>query len=83
MKFLERIDMVGTYFEHLYKTNDNQTPSGNVPYIWTGGRKCNFAGCDRADLQPAIENGWFWAPRGRKIAPPSTCGVCDWSFTGG
>lgn len=56
---------------------------GNVPYIWTGGRKCNFAGCDRPDLQPAVENGWFWAPRGRKIAPPSNCQVCDWSFTGG
>ena len=56
---------------------------GSVPYIWTGGRKCNFDGCDRPDLQPAITNGWFWAPRGTKIPPPDGCEVCDWSFTGG
>lgn len=31
----------------------------NIPYIWTGGRKCNFRGCDREDLQPAIENGSY------------------------
>ncbi len=26
----------------------------NVPFIWTGGRKCNFDGCDRPDLQPGL-----------------------------
>ena len=31
----------------------------DIPYIWTGGRKCNFRGCDREDLQPAIENGSY------------------------
>ena len=31
----------------------------DIHYIWTGGRKCNFRGCDRPDLQPAIENGLF------------------------
>lgn len=40
---------------------------GNVRYIWTSGRKCNFAGCDRADLQPPNENGWFWSGSGAKI----------------
>ena len=32
---------------------------GGVRYFWTSGRKCNFDGCERADLQPAIVNGWF------------------------
>ena len=32
--------------------------SEELHYIWTGGRKCNFKGCDRKDLQPAIQNGW-------------------------
>ncbi len=54
-----------------------------IPYFWTGGRKCNFEGCDRPDLQPAIVNGWFWAPRGRKLPQPNMCQVCDWSHTGG
>lgn len=40
---------------------------GNVRYIWTSGRKCNFAGCDRPDLQPPNENGWFWSGSGAKI----------------
>uniref|UniRef100_T1GG12 C-type lectin domain-containing protein n=1 Tax=Megaselia scalaris TaxID=36166 RepID=T1GG12_MEGSC len=40
---------------------------GNVRYIWTSGRKCNFAGCDRPDLQPPNENG----------------NTGDWSHTGG
>lgn len=40
---------------------------GNVRYIWTSGRKCNFAGCDRSDLQPPNENGWFWSGSGAKI----------------
>lgn len=38
-----------------------------VRYIWTSGRKCNFAGCDRPDLQPPNENGWFWSGSGAKI----------------
>ena len=42
----------------------------DISYIWTGGRKCNFRGCDRPDLQPAIENGWYWAPTGKRIPPP-------------
>jgi len=54
-----------------------------VHYIWTGGRKCNFAGCDRADLQPTIENGWYWAPTGSRIPSPKKCRYCFWSKTGG
>ena len=38
--------------------------------IISGGRKCNFEGCDRPDLQPAIINGWYWAPIGKKIPAP-------------
>jgi len=52
-------------------------------YIWTGGRKCNFKGCDRPDLTPNIVNGWFWAARRTKIEPKNKCNFCDWSNTGG
>merc|ERR1712025_1367116 len=55
----------------------------NLHYIWTGGRKCNFKGCDRKDLQPTIENGWYWAPTGKRIPSPKKCRYCDWSKTGG
>ncbi|XP_055304851.1 uncharacterized protein LOC129569736 [Sitodiplosis mosellana] len=56
---------------------------GNVRYIWTSGRKCNFAGCDRSDLQPPNENGWFWSGSGAKIGPTSQRNTGDWSYTGG
>ena len=52
-------------------------------YIWTGGRKCNFRGCDRADLSPNIINGWFWAARRTKIPAKQDCDFCEWSPTGG
>ena len=55
----------------------------NVDFIWTGGRKCNFPGCERSDLQPAIVNGWYWAPTGQRILPPRRCGYCGWSASGG
>ena len=55
----------------------------DIPYIWTGGRKCNFRGCDRKDLMPTIINGWFWAPTNKKIPAKNKCRVCDWSRTGG
>eukprot|EP00091_Calanus_sinicus_P002909 TRINITY_DN13039_c0_g1_i1.p1 TRINITY_DN13039_c0_g1~~TRINITY_DN13039_c0_g1_i1.p1 ORF type:complete len:171 (-),score=56.33 TRINITY_DN13039_c0_g1_i1:278-790(-) len=42
----------------------------DLHYIWTGGRKCNFKGCDRKDLQPLIQKGWYWAPTGKRIRPP-------------
>ena len=57
----------------------------NVKYIWTSGRKCNFDGCDRPDLQPPIVNGWFWSGSSSRIpATNSTFGwPGDWSHTGG
>ena len=61
----------------------NVIRSEDISYIWTGGRKCNFAGCERGDLQPAIENGWYWAPTGVRLAPPGRCSHCQWSHTGG
>ena len=54
-----------------------------MKYIWTSGRKCNFAGCDRPDLQPPNENGWFWSGSGAKIGPTSQRNTGDWSHTGG
>lgn len=56
---------------------------GTIRYIWTSGRKCNFAGCDRPDLQPPNENGWFWSGSGAKIGPTSQRNTGDWSHTGG
>lgn len=57
--------------------------SGNVRYIWSSGRKCNFAGCDRPDLQPPNVNGWFWSGSGAKIGPTTQRNTGDWSATGG
>ncbi|KAK2576516.1 hypothetical protein KPH14_005839 [Odynerus spinipes] len=56
---------------------------GNVRYIWTSGRKCNFNGCDRPDLQPQNVNGWFWSGSGAKIGATSQRNSGDWSQTGG
>ena len=33
--------------------------NGLIRFFWTSGRKCNFAGCEREDLQPSIVNGKF------------------------
>lgn len=55
----------------------------SIRYIWTSGRKCNFAGCDRPDLQPPNENGWFWSGSGVKIGPTTQRNTGDWSPTGG
>lgn len=57
--------------------------AGNVRYIWTSGRKCNFAGCERPDLTPANVNGWFWSGSGAKIGPTTQRNSGDWSATGG
>ena len=61
---------------------DNVIKAEELDYIWTGGRKCNFKGCERPDLQPAIVNGWYWAPTGIRIRAKSECRICDWSHTG-
>lgn len=52
-------------------------------YIWTSGRKCNFNGCNRPDLQPPNVNGWFWSGSGAKIGPTTQRNSGDWSHTGG
>ena len=57
--------------------------SDRLRYIWTGGRKCNFRGCDRPDLQPTIVNGWFWAARRSRVPAKDKCDYCEWSPTGG
>ena len=38
----------------------NNMRQNNVKYIWTSGRKCNFDGCDRADLMPHIGELFLW-----------------------
>ena len=60
--------------------------SGDLAYIWTSGRLCNFRGCDRPDLQPISVAGWFWSGSGVRIAPtnstPPFWGFQPWSHTG-
>ena len=68
---------------HFETRNPFEIILDDIPYIWTGGRKCNFRGCDRKDLMPNIINGWFWAPTNKKIPAKNKCRVCDWSRTGG
>ncbi|KAF4521482.1 hypothetical protein B566_EDAN001779 [Ephemera danica] len=52
-------------------------------YIWTSGRKCDFKGCDRPDLQPLEVNGWFWTAILKKLPPTTNRAQNDWSHTGG
>ena len=54
-------------------------------FTWTSGRKCNFNGCNRTDLQPSIVKGWFWPPTGIKIPynEAETRPTGPWSTTGG
>ncbi|CAG0886338.1 unnamed protein product, partial [Darwinula stevensoni] len=61
----------------------NKIRDGNQPYIWTSGRKCDFQGCDRPDLQPTIINGWFWSGSGVKMFPSNQRFPGTWSHTGG
>ena len=45
--------------------------NGLIRFFWTSGRKCNFEGCDREDLQPSIVNGESssnkWCPENDQI----------------
>jgi len=56
---------------------------GNVKYIWTSGRLCNFDGCDRPDFFPKEINGWFWSANQARLNPTNGTAFQDWSFTGG
>lgn len=78
-------DLVSIETEDEGRFIANEIQKGNVKYIWTSGRKCNFDGCDRPDLQPPLVNGWFWSGSSARIAPTnSTQGWRgDWSHTGG
>ncbi|XP_055386410.1 uncharacterized protein LOC129615300 [Condylostylus longicornis] len=59
----------------------------DVPYIWTSGRICDFAGCEnRPDLEPKNIFGWFWSATREKIQAtnriPQNWGYNPWSQTG-
>lgn len=71
------------YVAHPTDVNNRCNSVDVLRYIWTSGRKCNFAGCDRADLQPANLYGWFWSGSGVKIGPTNQRNSGDWSYTGG
>jgi len=57
--------------------------NGLIRFFWTSGRKCNFEGCDREDLQPPLVNGWFWAGSGVRLGSRNDKVTGDWSKTGG
>jgi len=57
--------------------------NGLIRFFWTSGRKCNFPGCDREDLQPPIVNGWFWAGSDVRLGSRNGSVTGDWSKTGG
>lgn len=90
MNILENVPMPKRYITKtvMFGLQENEfikqrIARGNVRYIWTSGRKCNFAGCDRPDLQPPNVNGWFWSGSGAKIGPTTQRNTGDWSYTGG
>jgi hypothetical protein len=61
--------------------------TGDVPYIWTSGRLCDFKGCEnRRDLEPKNIYGWFWSATRQKMAPsnqvPNSFSFNPWSQTG-
>ena len=58
---------------------------GATRFIWTSGRKCNFNGCDRPDLQPVIVKGWFWSGSGVRLGVEADEEHVEgeWSHTGG
>jgi len=67
------------------KMIENEISRANVKYAWTSGRKCDFDGCDRADLQPKLINGWFWSGSGERMPPTNQQknGFPNWSKNGG
>ena len=70
--------------ENVMTALDNPSLSqGALRYIWTSGRKCNFAGCEREDLQPVIVNGWFWSGSGVRLGSAQGRVTGAWSSTGG
>jgi len=78
-------DLVSLENEDESRFINSEIEKGNIKYIWTSGRKCNFDGCDRPDLQPTIVNGWFWSGSSARIpATNSTAGWRgNWSKSGG
>ncbi|XP_071455763.1 L-selectin-like [Hetaerina americana] len=56
---------------------------GRQRFMWTSGRKCTFAGCDRPDLKPVNVFGWFWTGSLQKMAPTTNRVDTDWSDRGG
>ncbi|XP_071535616.1 P-selectin-like [Panulirus ornatus] len=78
-------DLVSIETEDESKFVIDSIQQGSVKYIWTSGRKCNFDGCDRPDLQPVNVNGWFWSgSKGRITVKSQNSGWSgEWSHTGG
>ncbi|KAE8749902.1 C-type lectin [Frankliniella occidentalis] len=61
--------------ERVSKANQN--------YVWTSGRKCNFKGCERPDLQPVSVYGWFWTGSLSRMPATTDRLDSDWSDNGG
>ncbi|XP_059096168.1 L-selectin-like [Tigriopus californicus] len=80
------MDLVSIDTYEQWRTVRNTLQDENVKFIWTGGRKCNYRGCDQPRFQPTIENGWFWVSSKKPIPNPfdrSACTFCEWGPRGG
>lgn len=78
-------DLVSLETAEEAKMIETAIAANNVKYAWTSGRKCDFDGCDRPDLQPKLINGWFWSGSGEKMPPTNVRNgnFPNWSHTGG
>ncbi|XP_068086394.1 L-selectin-like [Anabrus simplex] len=77
------MDLVGLETQEENILVKERLAKGNQSYAWTGGRKCNFEGCDRPDLKPVSVYGWFWVGSHKKLPPTTNRLDADWSNTGG
>lgn len=76
-------NLIDIYFFNIINPNDLTSSldfSGNITYIWTSGRLCDFKGCEtRTDLKPLNINGFFWSNTNTKMAPTNAIPP-SWSF---
>jgi len=77
------MDLVSIETRNEYDFLKQRMIDGGVRFFWSSGRKCNFPGCERADLQPAIVNGWFWSGSEVRLGSKDGKVTGAWSKTGG
>jgi len=79
------MDLISLETSEEMKFLSDRMEKADTKFTWTSGRKCNFEGCDRHDLNPALVKGWFWSGSGVRIPPNADETGPDgpWSSTGG